>query len=387
MKKNNKKNRNNKNNNIKNKKISKRNKKDSKIQLKLYKNLLIFTIILFCIIISFISIIGINYSIKTKDYIKNLKDKYLSESLNKNSNKNLNDKISKNNNNINNNNNNLNKSELKQKNGEINKNNYDYKDQNKLLPDKIEKLRVCIILDDAGYSIKNVLLLKELENLKINISILPFLEYSEETLEIINKTKNLFPIIHIPLEPKDNNLVNDYNGIKNYFILEKDSYSEIEEKIKNIYNNLPLSYCNNHMGSKFSENKEKALFLLNILKDYNINFIDSKTSNKSKFYEASLEVKNKILINNIFLDNENDLNKIKSIFFETINYYKKIIINFKNNNIDNNRNLISLEEIKNNNYTIIFIGHITKENTIKFLIELSKSDILNEIELLFVNEI
>ncbi|MCX8059466.1 MAG: divergent polysaccharide deacetylase family protein [Spirochaetes bacterium] len=356
----------------KQKKIYKNNKK-----INFYKSIIIFIILFFCFILSFTLIISINQSKYFKNNIKKLNE------LIKTGKNNIKEKKEI----INNTNINSSKTENTNiNNGLITKNAHNNlnENNNEIKIDKKNKVKVCIILDDAGYTTKNLLLLKNLTNLKINISILPFLQFSVESLKIINESKNLFPLIHIPLEPKDASLISNYNNQNNYFILTNDSFDNLENKIKKIYEELPLQYANNHMGSKFSENKEKSYQILNILKSYNIRFIDSKTSNSSTFLDVSAELNYKILINNFFLDNEDNLEKIKNIFYNSIHLYKNINNKLKNNYINNNK---LLEELKINNFVLIFIGHITKDNTINFLYELSNSEIINDLEFLFVNEI
>lgn len=206
------------------------------------------------------------------------------------------------------------------------------------------KKYIVLILDDGG----NKDNIKEVANLhfKINISIIPDLPFSQKNYNDIVKSENLFPMIHIPMEPKNSK---DFILNKDFITL-NDDYNSIYSKILRFKTQIPTNYANNHMGSLISENIEKTDEVLSVLKRLNIKFIDSKTSSKSKFEKAASKIGGKVFENNLFLDN--------------LNNEKYIISNFsKGLNILNNRDYV------------IMIGHITKSRTIEFLKWLDKIEI------------
>jgi polysaccharide deacetylase 2 family uncharacterized protein YibQ len=358
--------------NIKNNKNKIKNNSKLK-KLTFYRNLLYILTLIFCLILCFTIIVSIKY----KENITKIYDEL---------NKSFNEKINNSNLNVDKKNkpNNIKKDKISKdiiSNDQKDKK-LDYKSFEKKV-DLEKKIKICIILDDAGYSLEQLNILKDLK-IKINISILPFLKYSKETLNIINNSKNLFPLIHIPMEPKNSTLINNYNNYENskeYFLLLEDDYFNLENKIKRILIELPLKYANNHMGSKISESSLKTEEILEILKKYNIKFIDSNTTNNSYFKISSIKLNYNIKINNYFLDNENDFNKINNIFSNAILTYKAL----QNGELKDPNKIDKIKNINNN--IIILIGHITKNETINFLKYLNNISSTNEIEFLFVSEI
>ena len=69
---------------------------------------------------------------------------------------------------------------------------------------------------------------------------------------------------------------------------------------------------NNHMGSKFTQNKKYMKIVLNEIKKHHLFFVDSLTTNKSVGYKLARQMGIPALKRNIFLDATKDLNDIKA---------------------------------------------------------------------------
>ncbi|MGD0021916.1 MAG: divergent polysaccharide deacetylase family protein [Smithellaceae bacterium] len=195
------------------------------------------------------------------------------------------------------------------------------KEKKKIVVSKIEKMplplrQVAIIIDDIGYDLVPV---KELlkVNADITYSVLPFLIHSREAAEMLHKA-NKEILLHLPMEPvsypreKPGNgaLFTDMNNEELVFQLEKDIES------------VPyIVGINNHMGSKFMEDKEKLTLIFSKLKKKNLFFIDSRTSANSEAFAAAQKVGLPVAARKIFLDNNRDYNEI----------YNNLINLFKNN--------------------------------------------------------
>ncbi len=195
------------------------------------------------------------------------------------------------------------------------------KEKKKIVVSKIEKMplplrQVAIIIDDIGYDLVPV---KELlkVNADITYSVLPFLVHSREAAEMLHKA-NKEILLHLPMEPvsypreKPGNgaLFTDMNNEELVFQLEKDIES------------VPyIVGVNNHMGSKFMEDKEKLTLVFSKLKKKNLFFIDSRTSANSEAFAAAQKVGLPVAARKIFLDNNRDYNEI----------YNNLINLFKNN--------------------------------------------------------
>jgi hypothetical protein len=197
------------------------------------------------------------------------------------------------------------------------------KEKKKIVVSKIEKMplplrQVAIIIDDIGYDLVPV---KELlkVNADITYSVLPFLIHSREAAEMLHKA-NKEILLHLPMEPVSyprekpgsGALFTDMNDEELVFQLEKD----IEA--------VPyIAGINNHMGSKFMEDKEKLALIFGKLKKKNLFFIDSRTAANSEAFAAARKVGLQVAARKIFLDNNRDYNEI----------YNNLI-NITNNNGD-----------------------------------------------------
>ena len=68
---------------------------------------------------------------------------------------------------------------------------------------------------------------------------------------------------------------------------------------------------NNHTGSKFTSNKKKMGFVLEVLKQRGLFFIDSVTIGTSVAYEAAMAAGVPTARRNVFLDNEDNVDSVR----------------------------------------------------------------------------
>jgi len=73
--------------------------------------------------------------------------------------------------------------------------------------------------------------------------------------------------------------------------------------------------ANNHMGSRFTEQEEKMLPVLQALKDRGMFFIDSRTTPRSVGATLAGNLGVKTATRNVFLDNEQDVTAIRRQLF------------------------------------------------------------------------
>ncbi|MDO8734840.1 MAG: divergent polysaccharide deacetylase family protein [Elusimicrobiota bacterium] len=167
------------------------------------------------------------------------------------------------------------------------------------------KYKAAIIIDDVGY--KN----DELENflalpIPLTFSILPFEKYSVYLDDKLKKQNCEF-LLHQPMEPEGYPKVNPGKAA----ILLSMSDDEIEKKVKKNLANVDSAIgINNHMGSAFTRDKTKMEAFLKIVKEKNLIFVDSLTSPKSVAYKTAKAMGIPTLQNEIFLDNEDNLEYI-----------------------------------------------------------------------------
>jgi polysaccharide deacetylase 2 family uncharacterized protein YibQ len=194
------------------------------------------------------------------------------------------------------------------------------------------KYKAAIIIDDVGYK------KDELENflslgISLTFSILPFEKYSVYLDDKLKKQNCEF-LLHQPMEPEGYPKINPGKAA----ILLNMSADEIEKKvIKNLKNVDGAGGINNHMGSAFTQNKIKMEAFLKVVKGKNLIFVDSYTSPKSVAYKTAKTMGIPTLQNEVFLDNEDNLE-----------YILKQLLLFK-------------KKIKRDG-SCIAIGHIHKKN-------------------------
>ena len=166
---------------------------------------------------------------------------------------------------------------------------------------------IAIIVDDMGNSKHEADLLLEI-GVPITFSIIPGLAHVREVAEAAHQ-KNREVMVHIPMEPKG---VQRKPFEKNGLLLEM-SDEEILKRLRGYIDSVPYAAgANNHMGSRFTEDRAKMRTVLNVLKDKNMFFIDSKTTPASVGDRLAREMGIRAAARNVFLDNEQDVGAIKA---------------------------------------------------------------------------
>lgn len=179
-----------------------------------------------------------------------------------------------------------------------------------------------IVIDDCGGNIR--LLEKFLElDCDLMFAVIPDLPHSSESFKFIKKFSRK-ALIHLPMEPSETKLIEKQ---RNNFILTSMTDNEIVYKVDSILKKYPLADgLNNHMGSKATADIRVCEALLSSIHKYNYDngkklfFFDSKTTPVSVIPNAAKRFGVKYFVNNGFIDNENDENKI----LERIRHFQKI---------------------------------------------------------------
>lgn len=167
--------------------------------------------------------------------------------------------------------------------------------------------RLAILIDDVGMNTASAYEFNKIKS-PITFATLPFLPKTKEATDILKK--NGFKVIlHMPMENSGNeNLNKKTEGL----IRINMSNEEVEQKFENALKSVgKVDGFNNHMGSKFTADKEKMEFLLELAKKKNLYYIDSWTTSKSVAYSTAKEKNIKTYRSSVFLDNEKDVEYIK----------------------------------------------------------------------------
>ena len=87
---------------------------------------------------------------------------------------------------------------------------------------------------------------------------------------------------------------------------------EVQKRLKDMLSKFPgIKGINNHMGSKFTEDKERMQAVMEVLREEGLFFLDSKTTAKSVGKETAQEQGVSYASRNVFIDNENKVEYIQ----------------------------------------------------------------------------
>ena len=170
-------------------------------------------------------------------------------------------------------------------------------------PDFLKRPHIAVVIDDMGISARRTADIASLQA-PLTASFLTYSRNLEAQIETSRRAGQEI-MIHVPMEAQSNtNVAPD--------VL---TTAMTTEEIKN---NLEIMLAkfkdvkgiNNHMGSKLTEDKERMLAVMEVLKKYGLFFLDSKTSAKSRVEEAAAESGVAYAHRHVFIDNENEKNYI-----------------------------------------------------------------------------
>ena len=175
--------------------------------------------------------------------------------------------------------------------------------------------QVAIIIDDIGFrkSDANALTLPG----AITFAILPHTPYGK-TLAQQAYSKNNEIILHIPMEAE--------NGKKlgpGALTVNMDELS-IRQELALAFKEIPFAIgINNHMGSKLTKLYDPMIWTMRFLKERELIFVDSVTTNKTKAESVALQIGVPTTHRQIFLDNELTHEYIEQQFMQLIKHAQK----------------------------------------------------------------
>lgn len=170
-------------------------------------------------------------------------------------------------------------------------------------PSKTKEPMIAIVIDDMGISHKRT---KDINSLKAPLTS-SFLTYGSQLQKQIKDSIEAGHevIAHTPMEPKvKQDLAPDTLTIA----MSKEDVQAGLEKMLSKFDDI--KGINNHMGSRFTEDEEHMEYVMEILKERGLFFLDSKTSAQSKAKTAAEKFDVEYISRNVFLDNQNDFDYI-----------------------------------------------------------------------------
>ena len=169
--------------------------------------------------------------------------------------------------------------------------------------------KIAIVIDDWGYNLDNISLLKEL-SFPLTVSILPHLRYSREIAQDAQRL-GLEVILHLPMEPHEKFRLEENT------IITSMSEAQIRDIIEADLENIAVAKgVNNHMGSKATEDYPTMNKVLGALKEKHIFFLDSLVTRKSICARVAKTLKLPFVKRDVFLDNKEDPEYIKQQLYQ-----------------------------------------------------------------------
>jgi polysaccharide deacetylase 2 family uncharacterized protein YibQ len=164
---------------------------------------------------------------------------------------------------------------------------------------KRAKPRIAFIVDDLGYDPEIATAFLKLD-LSLSLSVLPSAPFTELIAREVNKRDREL-MVHLPMEPKGYPSVDPGPGALLIHMSEPEIQRILDQDLKQIPGARGV---NNHMGSSFTENREKMGFILQELKRRNLFYVDSLTTCRTVGFKLAKEMGVPAGKRNVFLDNE-----------------------------------------------------------------------------------
>lgn len=156
---------------------------------------------------------------------------------------------------------------------------------------------MAIVIDDLGNNMEGTEAILKL-NIPITVAVMPFLPSSTQDAEAAYKAGHEV-IVHMPMEPN--------KGLRKWLgpgaITADLTDEEIRQKVEQAIDNVPHAVgMNNHMGSKITTNERIMRVVLQVCKERNLYYLDSKTAYKSVVPKVAAELGVPYAENQMFLD-------------------------------------------------------------------------------------
>ncbi len=167
------------------------------------------------------------------------------------------------------------------------------------------KPHLAIIMDDLGRDLKTAKALLDID-LPVTFAVLP---WETEALRVaaLGHSRGREILIHLPMEPKSYPVTDPG---PHALLLELPA-EEIERRFRGFLERVPHAVGgNNHMGSRFTEDRPAMTAILSLLKESNLFFVDSMTTNGSVGMDEAQRLGIRAVARDLFLDNVQETERI-----------------------------------------------------------------------------
>lgn len=161
---------------------------------------------------------------------------------------------------------------------------------------------VAVIVDDMGTRVQEARQLLAI-GVPLTLAVIPGLPQARQVAEYAHSHGGEV-IIHLPMEPKDY----PQRPLEANGLLMAHADDEVIRRVKGYFQAIPHAVgANNHMGSRFTEDRARMALVLGVLRDRRVFFVDSLTSDHSVGYHLARELGVRTVRRNVFLDNVQDV--------------------------------------------------------------------------------
>jgi uncharacterized protein len=165
---------------------------------------------------------------------------------------------------------------------------------------------VAIVIDDMGTNLQELDALTSLQ-IVMTFSVIPQLPHATNVAEKAYE-RGYEVMVHLPMEPKGY----PQRHLEQNGLLMSLTDAEIDRQVRRYLELVPhAAGANNHMGSRFTEDSAKMLPVMQLLRERQLYFLDSKTTPLSVGYSLAHEVGLKAGSRNVFLDNVQEVGAIR----------------------------------------------------------------------------
>lgn len=162
-----------------------------------------------------------------------------------------------------------------------------------------DKAALAIVIDDMGSSLQEAHALVSI-GVPITFAIIPGLRHDRAVAEYATQN-GLEVLVHMPMQSKEY----PRRRLEENGLLLAQSDDEIRSRVLGYLQQLPGAVgANNHMGSGFTEQKDKMRVVLEVLQERGLFFLDSITTPQTTGLKVAAELQMRQVRRHVFLDNE-----------------------------------------------------------------------------------
>jgi len=169
----------------------------------------------------------------------------------------------------------------------------------RVLPLRMES-GLALILDDVGYALSALRRILKL-SVPVAIAVIPDAPYAKESATLAHEHGQMV-MLHLPMEPTSEKY---RKKMSSYFLHEKMDREALREAFHRGLAQVPfVEGVNNHMGSYLSQKEESMRWVMQVCRENDLFFVDSKTSPNSVAAEVAESMHVAWGSRQIFLDHD-----------------------------------------------------------------------------------